>query len=386
MKRSIGLVAVAVVLAMTFGLSNLAAAQSDAVLQIYVSAANVPTNVPGIYTYVAPPKDFNILTATDAELATHGFPQRPDRQADAEHYRLWERAMIAAKIPWNGQLKSVPLSNREAMSASLQSLRPAPASPTPGAATSASSLNWSGVALTNKLKSFNSLTSFTDIYSVFTVPTSQPPFGAGCDVYQQLTWVGLDGYAAHHAIQPGGGAALQGGLISLTNCSSSDAIYDAVIGWEPAYFNLVFTVKAGDVMYVEVSDGLGGTNPGTIFIEDLTTLTYNSYSVAYPGGPGFVGESAEWIVERYCCRNSGYPYPSINTIGIFFDGGAALTGNGHVFYPGSSATSTAVITMRDDGDTQDISIVNHGSSGFEGQHGLWFQNVGCAFTPGCIEK
>jgi hypothetical protein len=53
--------------------------------------------------------------------------------------------------------------------------------------------------------------------------------------------------------------------------------------------------------------------------------------------------------------------PLLNAIGIFFDGGAARTCNGHLFYPGSSATSIVVMTMRDDGHTQDIEIVNRAS-------------------------
>jgi hypothetical protein len=54
--------------------------------------------------------------------------------------------------------------------------------------------------------------------------------------------------------------------------------------------------------------------------------------------------------------------------------------------PGSSATSTRVLTMRDDFDSQDIEIVSHGSSGFEGQHGILFQTTGCAFAGGCAQK
>ena len=80
----------------------LANAQSDAVRQTYISAANVPTNIPGVHTYAEPPKGFNPVTATDVELATYGFPPRPDQQADPDDYALWEQAMTETKIRWTG--------------------------------------------------------------------------------------------------------------------------------------------------------------------------------------------------------------------------------------------------------------------------------------------
>jgi hypothetical protein len=85
-----------------------ASAESDAVRAIRASAATIPPNIPGIYTYAAPPKSFNPVTATDEELATYGFPPRPDKKTNPGQYAMWERAMIAAKIRWNGQLKPVP--------------------------------------------------------------------------------------------------------------------------------------------------------------------------------------------------------------------------------------------------------------------------------------
>lgn len=102
-------------LALSF--ATVATAQSDAVSELYVSAANVPTNIAGLRTYAASPNGFNPVTATDEELATYGFPARPDKQADAQHYASWERAMLAAKIRWNGDLKPLPSSGRGMMPA-----------------------------------------------------------------------------------------------------------------------------------------------------------------------------------------------------------------------------------------------------------------------------
>jgi Peptidase A4 family len=380
MKRSTKSSAVLTMAAsLVLSFTTLATAQNDATRNLYVSAANVPTNIAGVNTFATPPEGFNALVATDEELATYGLPLRPDKQLDAQHYASWERAMAAAKIRWNGELKPIPSSRRGVMQVNRSSSQQLEAQLT--GPKNVSTFNWSGVALTNTLKKWNAKTSIYDIYSVFSVPTSQLPFGspAQCTTpyWTELSWVGLDGYNPF-LVDNG---ALQGGMESVIDCGVPTPVYYAYIGW--GNLNTVFRVNGGDVMYVEVSNSLGGLNPGYVFVEDLSTLTYNAYSVPNDGIP-LVGNSAQWVVERLCCGNTGYPYPLLNTISIFFDGGAALNLSGRVFYPGSNASSTVIMTMVDDGDTQNIEVVNRGSVGYEGEHGLWFQDVGCAFAGGCV--
>jgi hypothetical protein len=65
---------------------TLTMAQSSALNQLYVSAAQVPTNIVTVHTYAAPPQGFNPVTATAEDLAAYGFPQRPDKQAELQHY------------------------------------------------------------------------------------------------------------------------------------------------------------------------------------------------------------------------------------------------------------------------------------------------------------
>jgi hypothetical protein len=199
--------------------------------------------------------------------------------------------------------------------------------------------------------------------------------------------MGLDGYTKLASIEPGAGkAAVMAGLFSDLKCGFANPNYDAMIGWDSIYVEAVFAVNPGDILYAEVTAPEHGTSPNYIFVEDLTTLTYNAYSVSVPPGITFVGNSAQWIVERSCCRSSGYPYPLANTTAIFFDGGAAIKGNGTYVYPGSSAVTTQVITMVDDTASQVIEEVNQGSSGYEGLHGLLFQTANCAYAGGCTEK
>ena len=78
--------------------TTLATAQSEAVRAITSQPQPCLPTSPSIHTYPEPPKGFNPVTATDVELATYGFPPRPDKQTDPDHYALWERAMRAARF------------------------------------------------------------------------------------------------------------------------------------------------------------------------------------------------------------------------------------------------------------------------------------------------
>jgi hypothetical protein len=369
-----------VILTLALSLATLATAQNDAARNLYVSAANVPTNITGIHTYAEAPKGFNPVAASDVDLATYGFPPRPDKQADPDHYALWERAMLAARIRANGELKPMPARTHEMMparsSSSAQAVQPQ-AGPL-----RVSTVNWSGVVVQNTLKTWNSKTSFDDVYTVISVPTSQIPFGSGscfasgAAYMSEFSFAGIDGYNPY-TVQNG---ELQGGVGSTFFCTAGYPTYFAFVGWGNPYYE-VFSVNPGDIFYTEIH-AFAPPNPAQVYVEDVTTLTYNSYTVDPDPLVPLVGRTAEWVVERDCCQGPN-PSPLLNTVGIFFDEAGALNGNGKLFYPGSTATSTAILSMTDDGATQNIEVVNQGSSGYQGQHSLWFQTTGCAFAGGC---
>ena len=364
--------------------STLANAKSDALAAIYTSAATVPTNIPGMHTYAEPPKGFNPVAATDVELATYGFPPLPDKQANPGHYALWERAMQAARIRWNGELKSLP-GGGQGMNQSSRSPLPEAVHPNASPA-QVQTVNASGVMLFNKQTKWGKA-SFNNVYTEISVPVAELAFdysGIGCsDVgFSQVNAAGIDAFSPttetnNPAIVPN----LQGGVVEEVSCEGN-ASYYAFAAWENPFTPVAaFAVNPGDTFYTEVL-AFGPSTNGSVFIEDMTTLTYNSYSIS---APGIIGFSANWLVYRYCCDGPN-PYglfPLANTISTFFDYGAAENGNGAIFYPGSQASSTEILTMMDDGGDQETEIVNQGSSGYEGEHALYFQTVGCAYSGGC---
>ena len=197
--------------------------------------------------------------------------------------------MLAAKIRWNGDLKPLHASSKMMPVGGAASENGAPAA----GPTRVNTYGWSGVAATNNLKKWNAAVSFYDAYSEFSVPTTQAPFGT-CGFYYESSWVGLDGYTS--ALSAEATDPLQGGEYATVQCGSA-TVYQTFIGFGVDTYG-EFPTFPGDIMYVEVSDGLGGNNPGYVFIEDLTTLTYNAYNLIDIGPVAFIGNSAEWVVER----------------------------------------------------------------------------------------
>jgi hypothetical protein len=248
------------------------------------------------------------------------------------------------------------------------------------------SYNWSGVANTNSLTSWNNKTSFNFITSVWNVPTAQPPFGACANgitgPFYEVSWNGIDGFS--------NGDVIQGGSLSTADCSGNVG-YIGWVEWYPSYPILALycgsgpcPVNAGDDFWVITY----GANSGYqfVFVEDITQGWGGTLELTWLTGPFLVGGSEEQIVERPCCNGDGYPLALTNYIYDFFSYSFGYNGKGTQFYAGQQTAATAIITMVDDGNTQDISRVGQGSQGEQGKYSLWFFDENCAQSGGCTPK
>jgi hypothetical protein len=375
-KKFANVAVMAVAATLLLALSPLATAESDTAHAIRASAATMPTNIPGIQAYAEPPKGFSPVTATDEELATYGFPQRPDKQAHPDQYAEWERAMKLARIPWNGKLKTVPGSERLMMPAGSSAL-PEAAEPETGPKQIQTTYA-SGVIVTSGQKTYTK-NSINDVIAEITVPTVEVPLdttvtctGQG---YVAISAVGIDGFVFNTGNGYGYDPQLEAGVYEQVACSG-DLYYFAVVGWQGGY-NVAFNVNPGDVIYASAYTS-GGSNSG-VYLEDMTTSVHGAYSVT---SPGIVGHAANWVVERQCCSDNE-PLPLANTTNIAFGWGIAYSESEKSFYPGSQATSTQVLNMTDDAGDQTIEQVLQGSAGFQGQRSLWFDTTNCAAAGGC---
>jgi hypothetical protein len=368
--------AVATVAVLIVSFTTLAAAQrvsSEERSAIFASAAKDSTNIKGVSLFAAPPKGFNPLTATDRELLSYGLPQRPDA-SDAQATAQWQRAMVAARHRADPtKLVAKPFSSRQMM-------------PTPAAAktnldgtVSEGSYNWSGIANFNTLTKWNTKTSFDYVVSFFNVPVAQPPFDAcsnGIDgPFYTVTWNGIDGAF--------NGDVVQGGSYIAADCEG-DTEYLGWVEWYPSYDILgIFYVNPGDD-FLAVTYGAPGTDTQEVFIEDLTLQVYATVSLPYVTGPGLVGRSAEYIVERPCCIQSGYPVAEANYLLEFMGYNYAYDEAGTLFYPGNSGAKTAIFTMyADDGSTPIGAPIFYGTAGSAGKYSITLENEDCAYIGGC---
>jgi len=358
--------------------SILSSAQREDTHAILAAAPRIPTSVKGVTVFAPPPEGFNPLIATNVELLTYGLPQRPDKVTNAKGYEQWERAMLAIKIHATGV---------EERPYATHNMAPAgpPATASADGTTMVGSGNWSGVANTNKLKVWNDKTSFNQVVSVWNAPAAGPPFGSPpCKdgPWFEVTWNGIGGYAANDSLVQGGSAAYWDG----GTCGKTIEYYGWV-EWFPSYNILpldcgkvLCPVNPGDDFYV-ISYGAAGTAEQFVFVEDITQQWSAMVGLNYVSGPGLIGASAEYIAERPG-NGTGY-YPLGNYVFEFFNDSYAYDGAGTLFYPGSTAATTVILTMyADDGSTA-ISYPTYGSTGNQGRYSIWIQDENCAYKGGC---
>lgn len=382
MKRSTSFVVITLAVVSVISFTALAVAQrGDERNAVFEGAPKIATSVAGVQLFMAPPAGFNPLTATNRELWRYGLPAAPDKATDPMAYRQWERAMLALKIHAT-DVKPQPFSSMNFRQVGKEKAEVS-------GTTSYGSYNWSGIANTNKNKTWNNKTSFDEVVSIFNVPVAQPPFGAPCSdgYWYEVTWNGIGGFTS-------GESLVQGGSYDIAqngNCGGGVAYYGWV-EWYPSYPILVVTcsgnpcpVGPGDD-FVVTTYGVAGTSTQSVFLEDITQQWYGTASLAYVSGPGLVGASAEYIVERIGssgCPPLGY-CPLANYIFQFMGDNYAYDGAGTLFYPGSTSSSTAVITMLADDDSTKISIpVEYGTAGSAGKSSIMLESGACAFSGGC---
>jgi len=341
----------------------------------------IPTNIPNVKTFVAPPATFNPVAASAEELQQYGFPPMPDKVNAPAAYNAWAKAVSVpqTRLP-SPQLVQTSISNGPAkIQPSGESKEPAseskePASEfnsTPSNSVSARSYNWSGyVNYDNATKPF----AKSSIYAYWIVPVAQHAFGhrlpVGWDYSSQ--WVGIDGWTSSDVLQAG--TEVDSYLLGSTKAT----FYAAWIEWYPfnEYRISNFSVAPGNEMFVEVWN----TSPtvGHAYLVNITTQQSVAFTFDAPAGTQLVGDSAEWIVERPGI-SSGMA-PLTNYVACPFDACYAfgsVGGGTHnkLYYPGINSAGTTVyaVSMLDNAGGV-ISIPS-----LVGIADIWFRDTGSAF-------
>jgi hypothetical protein len=232
------------------------------------------TATPG-FVYDVPPAGFNALTASDAELEQWGFPPRP-RSSDVKAYSLWKRIATATRVV--PQLTFTHIYNGPARNVKTGSAV--------NNATAATSENWSGYVVYEPEGTFSGNNPINT--ANWTVPAVAPVPPATCSsaTYASSQWVGFDGWDSNDVLQAG----------TAADCGNSDyAWYE----WYPNAETIVsLPVGPGDYVTVEVSYCGGCSVKGSALL--LNDVTGKSVSIGFnpPSGATYLGDSAEWIMER----------------------------------------------------------------------------------------
>jgi hypothetical protein len=387
-----------------------AATDPDAIREMTYKSATVATAVAGVHTFAAAPKGFDPINASDLDLASFGYPIRPD--VSDPRYKTWVRAVSHMKHqPDPMKIKEMPFSSA--------SMRPGKGAPGASASISAgqttvTSSNWSGVAAVNALTSYNKSKSFYFVISDLGSPVAEEALNTSglsngyvesfiCDnLYDiEVSWNGIDGFNS--------GDVIQGGTLSEAWCFDDYAnvgqYYTDWIEWYPSYsiisvfnpyeYTYAFDSSSesyfnnpGDEVFVE-SVNFGGTNTQEVCVIDETFDYGGCYTLAYASGPGAIGNSAEWIVERPCCENSDL-YPLANYVSTYNLSAAAYDYGKKTdplkAYPGGSSSATQTyynIEMENDQGSEVISYVDAGE--VDGRYSIAFFDTGCAYAYGCTQ-
>jgi hypothetical protein len=249
-------------------------------------------NLPGATTIAAPPAGFDPLTASDAELAYHGFPPKPNQNAEPKAYATWAKAMEHSKTRIIPTLQETSIFHGPSKQAKAGALNPTALEKNPALASNSNSYNWSGYVDFSGATSYGAK-SFYYLVNHFTVPVAEQAFGACTGGWDWgSAWNGIDGW--------GSSDVLQAGIEFDAYCSGStrSSYYSAWYEWYPYSEVRIsgFPIAPGDDLFVEVWH-TSSTQGYAYLVNYNNNQAVEVGFTAYPGYP-LVGNSAEWVVER----------------------------------------------------------------------------------------
>jgi Peptidase A4 family len=221
-------------------------------IDTYDSGARVPV----------PPKGFSPMTASDAALATYGFPPRP---TDVVALSAWQSNMTT--WTWTPDTGLCATDKR---------------------ATTLVSSNWAGYLATSPTPVF--IATQGDYHQAAKGSTS-------CSSPQEVSWVGIGGQASPTSglIQDGTGIDTTGALYAWYEYlyfDSNGVMHGIFLTKMPSV-----TVHAGDRIHSYVVHQTSGSGQTTFYVADNTTGTSKSV-IQDLSSSYYDGRTAEWIDER----------------------------------------------------------------------------------------
>jgi hypothetical protein len=278
-----------------------------------------------VRTFALPPEGFDPLAASDSQLAVYGFPARPRDPA-----RL--AAFVNHYTRMKGRLRRI-----EPAFEVHPSLRPPQPVGIQGEAGGTVPF-WSGaVVYAPSGQSFQSIVGEWVVPNVSAVVGSNT-IGSTENAYVEVAWVGLGNSSL---LQAG-----SGGSISPGGQPSFFLWHE----WTPPGWVTVknFPVNAGDMISVLICTPSGaGSTSATVYFSNNTQGVETSYTLSFPEGSGdpasFLGDQAEWIVERPKVHGGLAILPNYGQ--VFFSNCVAVLNGGPDVNAGTSGGRNGSINM-----------------------------------------
>jgi hypothetical protein len=228
-----------------------------------------------VTTFAPPPKEFNLLTATDKQLAVYGIPRKPDAVKEPALRQIWDRVF------------SKPVTFVEAQLVETKSWRTLPhGSPNvkkPGFGLAG---NWAGAVVETSSLGLNPPEPANNVFAEWVVPKiSTSPSESGTQIVG--FWVGLGGWGTSQVLQAGTAATMSGNSVT----------YWAWTEWFPAGYQIAnLSLEAGDTVSVLVC--APESDHGYVSMMNHRTNVAISVGVSDPNGTSpYDGSSVEWVIE-----------------------------------------------------------------------------------------
>ena len=249
-----------------------------------------------VRTFTPPPRGFDPITSSPADLLKHGFPARPDHPRQLERYNSVLGRVMKDRFRYIEPTFRINPNRHHGPPASRNFAGPVRARPQVTGTGNQFSTIWSG-GLVFPLPG----QSFRWISGEWTIPNVGAP-AADNQTYYCAIWVGIDGdisVASQDLCQAGINLDVtQNGSNITRNCS-------AWCEWFPGPEIEIpnFPVTFGDTVVVTICASGSSATEAQIFFANLTANHGTSFILdagLFADGSqiSLVGDSAQWVVER----------------------------------------------------------------------------------------
>jgi hypothetical protein len=271
-----------------------------------------------LVTTEQPPRDFDALIASRADLEGFGIAPMPSEPGNPGLLALWQEALARPIVLKTLTLKDIKLDFSYRLAKPDEINEDALGRRGLGTSRQSSSRNWSGASVVA-----NKFRRFTAIASLWRVPLPNPPPGAPVDGdYRATTWIGLDGDRLRSRSLPQLGTTQ---AVVVASGVAQPPTYSAWFQWwvrdaiyPPMTFDpTIYPVDAGDtiISYLWVN---AGSNSVNVIMANVSQLWAVIFKFLGNGASLPVeGSTAEWIVERPTDLNNPdvlYPLPDYGQV------------------------------------------------------------------------